>query len=219
MKTFAIVGLGSFGRCMLTTLIERDRHVIVIDRDGERLQRVRDIATKAIRADAVNYELLVEVLPERVDCAIVDLGDVIGQSILVTNYLHKLNVPMIVVEAVSEEHAEILRIVGATRVVFPEKEAAERVAGMMVGGGLVDFFAVSKGFCMIEIPVPDDWVGKNASELKLRQKIHVDAVALRPAGGETDQEQWRLVDALRPFQAGEIVLLAGHSKDIDRLKR
>jgi len=219
MDNFVIVGLGRFGRCMLEGLAQRRRHVIVIDRNEEKIQQARDLATKAIKADAVNRDLLAELLPEGVHCAIVDLGDLIGQSILVTNYLAKMKVDEIVVEAVNSEHAEILRIVGATRVVFPEKEAAERLVGMLAGGGLLDFFAVSEGFAMIEIPVPDDWVGRTPPDLELQAKKGIEVVAVRRSAATAAQERWSLVDQKRAFQTGEIVLLAGNSKDLERIGR
>lgn len=217
MKSFAVIGLGRFGLCLVEALCERGRHVVVIDRTEAKIQRVRDSAAKAVKADALNFELLQEILPEGIDCAVVDLGDVIGQSILVTNHLHKLGVKEIVVEAVDAEHAEILRIVGATRVVFPEREAAERVAGMLAGGGVLDFFAVSEGFSMIEIPVPEKWVGRALAELKLRQQGAVEVVAVRRPATEASEENWSLADAARPFEADDIVLVAGASRSVEKL--
>jgi trk system potassium uptake protein TrkA len=217
MKGFAVIGLGRFGQCIVEALCARGRQVVVIDQSADKIQRVRDLATKAVKANAVNLELLEEVLPEGIECAIVDLGDVIGQSILVTNHLHKLGVKQIVVEAVDAEHAEILRIVGATRVVFPEREAAERLAGMLAGGEALDFFAVSEGFSMIEIPVPEHWIDHTPAELKLRHKDSVEIIAVRRPATVASQENWSLVDAARPFEASDIVLVAGGAEDVERV--
>lgn len=219
MRNFVIVGLGRFGQCMLERLVERHLHVVVIDRDDDKVQRVRDVATKAVKADAVDAALLREVLPEGIECAIVDLGDVIGQSILVTNHLAKLEIPHIVVEAVNGEHAEILRVVGATRVVFPEEEAAERLAGVLAGRGVLDFFAVSEDFSMIEIPVPPAWVGQTVAGLKLIRSARVVVVAVRGADGEDAQTRWRFPEPDRPFTARDIALLAGATKDLQHLQK
>lgn len=219
MRNFVIVGLGRFGQCILDSLVERRLHVVVIDRDDEKVQRARDVATKAVKADAVNFELLQEVLPEGIECAIVDLGDVIGQSILVTNHLAKLKVPHIVVEAVNGEHAEILKIVGATRVVFPEEEAAKRLAGVLAGRGVLDFFAVSEDFSMIEIPVPSAWVGKTVAELNLMRTARVVVVAVRGANGEDEQTHWRFPEPDRQFVDRDITLLAGATKDLQPLEK
>jgi trk system potassium uptake protein TrkA len=218
MKNFLIVGLGRFGQCMLQSLVSRRRSVVVIDRSDEKIQQVRDTATKAIKADALNRELFEEVLPDDVDCAIVDMGDEMQASILVANYLSKLKVPHIVVEAVNTEHAEILKIVGATRVVFPEEEAAERLAGILAGRGILDFFAVSDDFAMIEIPVPEDWVGKTVAELKLMHRERLVAVAIRRQGATSDEGKWCFPEAHSPFEPTDLVLLAGATKDVHRLQ-
>jgi trk system potassium uptake protein TrkA len=219
MKNFAIVGLGRFGQCMLDALIARGRHVVVIDRNDEKIQQVRDTATKAIKADALQRKLFEEVLPAGVDCAIVDLGDQLQASILVTNYLSKLKVPQIIVEAANPEHAEILQIVGATKTVLPEEEAAKRLAGILVGHGVLDYFAVSEDFSMIEIPVPEPWVGKTVVNLKLRQEERINVVARRKQLPEEDEIKWRFPDPDAPFERSEIVLLAGKTKDLERVQR
>jgi trk system potassium uptake protein TrkA len=218
MKNFLIVGLGRFGRCMLQSLVSRGRSVVVIDRSDEKIQQVRDTAAKAIKADALNRQLFEEVLPDGVDCAIVDLGDEMQASILVANYLSKLKVPHIVVEALNAEHAEILKIVGATRVVFPEEEAAERLAGILAGRAVLDFFAVSDDFSMIEMPVPDDWVGKTVAELQLPHREHLVVVAVRHRASENDEGKWCLPDPSSPFEATDLVLVAGATKDAHHLQ-
>ncbi len=218
MDNFVIVGLGSFGQCVLRCLIRRDRQVLVIDRSDDKIQAVRDLATKAIKADALNRQLFEEVLPDGIECAIVDLGDQMQASILVTNYLAKLKVPHIVVEAVNSEHAEILKIVGATRVVFPEEEAAERMAGILAGRGILDFFAVDDGFSMIEIPAPEAWIGKTVVQLELTRKARLIMVAVR-RGAPQDGQTWRFPDPDVPLEPSDVILLAGAAEDVQRLQK
>jgi len=219
MKDFAVIGLGSFGRCMLESLVKRGMHVIVIDCDDEKIQGARDLATKAVKANALNVELLHELFPEPVQCAIIDMGHQMERSILITNHLHKLGVPNIVVEAVNTEHGEILEIVGATKVVFPEQEAAERLAGMLVGRGSLDFFAVAEDFSLIEVPIPESWAGETVAGLNLRQNKGVNVVAVRQPTLDNGKELWRFPDPGTAFKPGEIVLLAGKTQDLERAIR
>ncbi len=217
MNSFVIVGMGRFGQCMQESLAKRGCSSVVVDQNDDKIQWARDLTTKAAKADALNSELLHEMLPEKVECAIVDLGDAMERSILVTNYLHKLGVKHIIVEATNREHAEILEIVGATRIVFPEQEAAERLAGMLAGGDVCDFFAVSEGFSMVEIGVPKSWLGRNASELALRRKHEIEVVAVRIPSSVPGEEHWSLLNPDHQFAREEIVLLAGHSENLRRL--
>jgi len=219
MNDFAVIGLGSFGRCMLDSLIKRGMRVIAIDSDDEKIQRARDVATQAIKADALNFDLLKELLPEQVRCVILDMGHQMERSILITNHLHKLNIPDIVAEAVNAEHGEILKIVGATKVVFPEQEAAERLAGMLGGRGSLDFFAVAEDFSLIEAPIPESWAGQNVADLNLRKKRGVNVVAIRQPMVQDGKELWRFPDPEAPFQPGDIVLLAGKTQDLEKIAR
>ena len=216
MKNFAIIGLGSLGKCMLESFERRRTDVVVIDCDEQKIQWARDLATQAVKADALNFELLKEVLPEKVDCVVIDTGrKQLERSILITNYVHKMGVPNIVVHAASTAHAEILDIVGATRVVFPEEEAAERLAGVLVGRGRLDFFPVSEEFSVVEVPAPKAWIGQNLQELEVRKKSRINVVALRTTG---DEEHWRFPDPDYRYKATDIVLLAGNTKDLERTK-
>lgn len=217
MRKFAIIGLGRFGQCMLESLRERNREVLAVDFDDAKVQWARDLATKAIKADVLTAGLFQEILPDGLDCAIVDLGDEMERSILVANYLHKQGVPHIIVEAVNAEHAEILRIVGATRIVFPEQEAAEHLAGVIAGGNVLDFFAVSDGFAVIETNAPKSWVGKTLAELDLRKRANINVVAVR-AGSKARQGRWMLPIPDHVLTKADVLLLAGETKALDHVR-
>lgn len=216
MKHCAIIGLGQFGKCMLESLVKRRFEVLVIDQGEDKIQWARDLATKAVRADALNYDLFKELIPEDLSIAIIDLGDHMERSILVANYLHKLGVQQIIVEAVNAEHAEILEIVGATRIVYPELEAAERLAGLLAGQGRLDYFPVGEAFSLVEILAPQRWVGKTLIELNLPKSAKVMVVASRKSGDPQDTESWGLVAPDQPIVADDIMLVAGSVKDIER---
>lgn len=217
MKRFVVIGLGQFGKCMVEILAKRKCEVLVIDRDEAKVEWARDIATQAVRADALNAELFQEVLPNGIECAVVDIGDRMEPSILATNHLHKIGVPKIVVQALSPDHAEILQIVGATRVIFPEREAAERLAGMLAGRGALDFFPVSADFSLVEVPVPESWMGKKLRDLDLRKNDALHVVAKR--SGASENQPWQLPDPEAVFAPEEIVLLAGKSESLEKLEK
>lgn len=217
MKQCAIIGIGQFGKCMLESLVRRRFDVLVIDQSEEKIQWARDLATKAVRADVLNYDLFKELLPEDLPIAIIDLGDHMERSILVANYLHKLGVQQIIVEAVNAEHAEILEIVGATRIVYPELEAAERLAGLLAGQGRLDYFPVSDAFSLVEILAPQGWAGKTLVDLNLPKTAKVMVVASRKSGTPEDEEAWNLLAPNQPIARDDVMLVAGSVKDIERV--
>ncbi len=216
MRSFVVIGLGQFGKHMVEALAERRCDVLAIDSDPAKVDWARDIVDNAVKADALNADLYAEILPNNVECAVVDLGEHMEPSILVTNYLKKAGIENIVVQALSPTHAEILSIVGATRPVTPEKEAAERIAGILVGRGTLDYFPVGTAFSVVEVHAPKRWVGKRLSKLNVRQKDHLHVIATRSNKG--GDGTWTLADPDRAFEANDIVLVAGDTGVLDRLQ-
>ena len=141
MRQYAIIGLGSFGVRMLEKLSEVSSELIVIDRDSEIIERYKDYAANAYIVDAIDESALKRVIPESLDAAVVDVGSNLETAILVTNELKKLGVKEIIVKADSDERGEILRLIGATRVVYADREAASRIVPLLVSPSLFSFMA------------------------------------------------------------------------------
>ncbi|MCO6436361.1 MAG: TrkA family potassium uptake protein [Phycisphaerae bacterium] len=215
MQNYAIIGLGQFGKCILESLLKRKCDVVVIDHDDKKVQWASELSSNVVKADALNPGVITELFPKGLHCAIIDLGEHWEPSILVTNRLQKLKVPNIVVQALSPAHAEILQMVGATKVIFPEREAAERLAGLLLGRGMLDYFPVSDDFSVVERPVPPNWVGKKLTEMDLRRKREVHVVGFRRSSVGNDR--WYLPDVERPFESQDIVLLAGATATLNAL--
>jgi trk system potassium uptake protein len=83
---------------------------------------------------------------------------------------------------------------------------------------VLDFFAISDEFSMIEISAPAEWIGKTMADLKLARSARIVAVAVRGQAEPGERMQWRFPEPDAPFAAGEIVLLAGASNDLSRVQ-
>ena len=184
MKQFAIIGLDVFGRMMIEELMNIDCEILIIDKSREVIDFYRDRVTAAYVADAINEEIIRKLVPEKIDAAIVDLGDKLEVSILVTNYLKKMGIGTIVAKAASEEHGEILRLVGATRVVFPNREAAKRIAPMLYSSLISSYLPISNDFVIAEVKIPPRYVGKSLIESNLRKEYQLNVIAVRKEEGE-----------------------------------
>ena len=112
-KTFAIVGLGTFGYKLCEVLGEKGATVIALDNDPALADRVRPIVTQAVLVDATDQEAIGNAPLEDVDVAVVAIGDNIEASVLTTALLKEQAVPYVVARAVSELHQKVLQRVGA----------------------------------------------------------------------------------------------------------
>ena len=182
MKQFAIIGLGQFGCTMLEQLSDTGCEILVIDKDREAVEKYKDKATAAYIADAISEEIIAKLVPRSIDAAVVDLGDSLEASILVTNYLKKLGVTRIIAKAESAQHAEILDIVGATEIVLPDREAAKRIAPLLLSSALFSYLPIGLEFAIVELEVPERYVGKTLIEANLRQEHRLNVIALRKKG-------------------------------------
>ena len=126
MKRFCVIGLGNFGYHVARALFEDGHEVVAIDSDKEKVQRIQDHVSYAIIGDAANKDFLVGQGIAEMDAVIVSTGERSHLSTLITLYLRELRVPRILVKAISEDHGRILEKVGATEIIFPEKDMARR---------------------------------------------------------------------------------------------
>jgi trk system potassium uptake protein len=211
MKQFVIIGLGAFGKRMLEELIGTGCEILIIDKDSSVIDLYKDKVAASYIADAISEEIVNKLVPSTIDAAIVDLGDNVEVSILATNYLKKLGVKRIVTKAESRQHAEILDLVGATDIILPNKEAARRVAPLLLSSILFSYLPISKDFAIAEIKVPEKYVGKSLIEANLRQEHHLNVIALKRQ--DADDYTYFLPDYR--LQAEDVLLVAAKDEDIE----
>jgi trk system potassium uptake protein TrkA len=182
MKQFAIIGLSSFGIWVLEELLAVDVEVLIVDKDEDVVAQYRNSVQAAYVADAIKEETIRKIVPPDVDAAIIDLGDRTEVSVLVANYLKKLGVRKIIARAETDEHGEILRLVGATDVVFPDREAAKRIMPPLLSNALWSYLPISERLVMAEVSLPSELIGKTVVTADLRQAYGINIIAIKPSG-------------------------------------
>ncbi len=210
MKQIAIIGLDVFGKRILEELADTGCELLIIDKDSAVIDQYRDKVAASYIADAINEEVINRLVPNTIDAAIVDLGDKREVSILVTNYLKKLGIKRIIAKAESDQHAEILDLVGATDIILPEREAARRIAPLLMSSVLFSYLPISQDFAIAEVKAPEKYNGKTLIEANLRQKHGLNVIALRK--GEEGHYTYFLPDYR--LQEGDLLLVAGNEENI-----
>ncbi|MFW6312382.1 MAG: potassium channel family protein [Spirochaetota bacterium] len=182
MKQFAVIGLDSFGLWVLEELLTVDVEVLILDKNDEIVSQYKNRVNAAYVADAIKEETIRKIIPGDIDAAIIDLGDRTEVSILVANYLKKLGVRRIIAKAETDEHGEILRLVGATDIVFPNREAAKRVMPPLLSDAMFTYMPISDRLVMAEIRLPERYGGNSLVEADIRAQHGLNIVAVRPGG-------------------------------------
>lgn len=215
MKQIAVIGLGNFGSAFAKRIHQLGREVLAIDSRKEVIQAIGDELPRAVLADARDARVLKELGLADMDLAVVSLGQSIDASTLVTLHLRSLGVKAIYVKAISDEHSKILELVGATRVIHPEREVAEKLATSVIHPNIVDYLPLLEDFTILEILAPKDYHGKNLIELGLRRKFGVTIIAINQRSTHK-----KFVAPAPTYTIGEDdeLVLLGENQDIQRFQ-
>lgn len=213
MKSFCVIGLGKFGQSLAVSLAGRGYQVMVIDENEHIVNALADHMTNAVIGDPANEQILRASGAAEYDCVVISLTNRINDSILITMLLKEMGSPYVVVRASSDLEKRVLEKIGADRIVFPEQEMGEKLAGMLESNSILEKLQFSDRYSLIETPVPDSWVGKTLLGLSARAKYGVNVIALTKENGEFTIN----VDPNRPLCAGEKLTLVGENKKISKL--
>ncbi len=178
-KRCAIIGLGNFGFYLAKSLHEKGHEVLAIDKKKDVVQRIKDHCSRAVIADATDNETLKALHVPSVDFAVVGMGSSLDHSILVTLRLKELGVKEIIVKALTEDQGKILRLLGASEIIFPEKDVALKLAASLSSPNLVDHLPLMEGYSIVEIAPDQSFIGKSLKELQLRNTYGVQVIAIR----------------------------------------
>ena len=153
-KSYAVFGLGEFGRSVSYELMEIGADVLAIDKNENKITAIADDVTMAISIDALNEMAYEKLGLNNMDGVVVSMsGD--------------------------DTQRTIFKKVGADRVVIPERDGAVRTAHNLVAKNFLDYIELSDKISIIEINVKDEWLHKPLAELDLRSKYGLNVIAIR----------------------------------------
>ena len=186
MKTFVVIGLGRFGSAVATELSSLGHEVLAVDEREDHVQRVAEKVTHAVTGDARDPSVLRALGVRNYDCAVVAVGDDIGNSALITLTLKEIGVKRVICKAQSHVHQKVLQKIGADRVVFPEHETGVKLAQNLSSSNILNFIELSDDFGIVELAAPKPWQGHSIKDLDVRAKYGVNIIAVRKGGSEND---------------------------------
>lgn len=214
-KQICIVGLGRFGGSLARELA-KSCDVLAIDRNIRLVNELADHVQRAICVDASDYNSLAAAVSPDFDEAVVGIGDHLESSILCTLHLKKIGIPTIHAKANSRDHAEILQAVGAQHIVYPEAEAAERLAKQIFHPNLLDFIPLAQDYLVMDLAAPEVFVGRTLAELDLRRRLKLFVIAVKAADGETFAF---LPGPDKTVEAGDVLVLLGKESAIETVQQ
>ena len=211
-RQVAVLGLGRFGSTVARELARLGHEVLAVDASQKVAQDVANDVTHAAEADITDPDALSALGLGDFDTVIVGVSSDLEVSVLATALLRRLGVKRIVAKAATELPGSILTEVGASRVVYPERETGFRLAHSFAAPGVGDYLDVAPGYGIARTTVADSWVGKRLDQLDLQKSCGVTAILIsRGANVIVDPPASEI---LRP---GDILIVAGLDDDLERL--
>jgi trk system potassium uptake protein TrkA len=177
-RSFAILGLGTFGTTVALELARFGNDVLGIDLDERRVAGVAEEVTEAVIVDARDEQALRESGVGNYDVAVVAIGEELEANVLCTMNARLLGVPCIWVKAMSRTHHRILTKLGADRVIEPEHEIGLHIAQMLHNPLVRDYVSLGNGFHVVDFRVPEGLDGKTVGEVKLEERFELRALGL-----------------------------------------
>lgn len=178
-QTYAVLGLGRYGRAIAKELVESGAEVLAVDTDEEIVNEAITDIPFCKCADFTEPEVIKQLGISNMDVVIVATASNLEASVMATMLCKEAGVKTVIAKCADEMHQKILSRIGADKVVFPEKESGTRLAKNLISSGFVDIIELSKDISMVELNVRPEWVSKTLVELNLRKKYSINVVAIK----------------------------------------
>jgi len=207
-KTYAVLGLGRYGKAVAEELVKNGAEVLAVDIDQHNVNNAIETVPVCKCADITEPEVIKRLGISNIDVVIVAMANNLEASVMAVTLCKEAGVETVIVKCGNEMHQKILSRVGADKVIFPEKESGTRLAKNLLTSGFSEMIELSDEVSMVEINVKNEWVGKTLIELSLRKKYDINVVAIRNC-----DEISTTVDPTLPLQKGmELIVIANTSK-------
>jgi len=219
MRQFAVIGLGRFGASVAKTLSEKGHQVLGVDIDSEAVQAASEYVTQAVQVDGTDENTLASIGLDNIDVAVVGIGDKIEASILITLSLKELGIKEIVCKAVTVNHGKVLEKVGATKVVFPERDMGVRIANSLISPNILEHIGLSSQCSILEMHPPAEFIGKTLQELDLRAKYGLNIIAIKKKGEENKEDINISPKPDKIIEEDDIMVVIGANENIENVKK
>ncbi len=209
----AVIGLGVFGVSVALKLAYEGAEVFAIDKEEEKVKKYANFVTHAVSADVTDRDAMESIGIRNVDVAVITTASDITMSVVGTMVLKELGIPRVIAKAKDEMHGRILQAVGASRVVYPEKEAGERLAHSILSNNFIDLIELDPRFSILEIKAPEKIVGRTLKQIDVRAKYGVNIVAVKSA------DKWILTPGANDvIKQNDILVTIGSNEDLEKFK-
>ena len=145
MKSFLIIGMGTFGHHLAQALCRNKCEIMIVDQNPDAVEDMLPYVTEAKVADCTNIDVLRSFDVENFDACFVCVNQAFQACLEITDQLKDLGAKRVYSKADRDLEAKFLRRCGADYIIYPERDAAERIAVRESSERIFDFISLSEG--------------------------------------------------------------------------
>lgn len=214
MKSVLIIGMGRFGNHLCRKMVELKNQVMIVDIEEEKLSAMLPFVTSAKIGDCTNVDVLKSIGVGNFDLCFVCIGTNFQSSLEITSLLKECGARYVISKATRDIQAKFLLRNGADKVIYPDKDIAEKMAVQYSADHVFDYIELTDEISVYEIPVHDKWVGKTIKEINFRAKYNVSILGTK----EIETEKMNLMPgADYVFRRDQHLMVIGRNDDVEHI--
>ncbi len=224
---FSIIGLGYFGSSLVEELVSAGHEVIAIDTDISHIRQIEETATLAAQADGTDIEALKQLDVDKVDVAVVAIGEGFEASLMITAHCQSLGIGRVYTRVINNVHEHILGLMKVTGTIQAERLAASNFARHLVDRNVHRYLDLDETHAIVEMEAPEWTAGLCISELDLRSQFSINIITIKrleplPQEGndESANKSFAIIGTPKPntiINRGDRLVIFGKFEDIKNL--
>ncbi len=212
-NSIAVLGLGKYGRSLAITLYDLGVDVLVADMDEKVIRDMSSKVTAAVCTDLSNEDDVLALGLQNMDIVIVCMGGNLAASVTCITIAKEKGVKTVIAKASTPRMKNVLRRVGADKVIDPEQEGGIRSAQILASQHIHEYYELGENLCMIEMQPMSSWIGKNLIELELRKNYNMNVAAVKKPHGK-----WYFVNPSAKLEDDDLLMCIIEKKDVNKVK-
>ena len=178
-KSYAVFGLGRYGRAVVKELLNNGAEVLAVDQDRRIVDELVGEIPVCKCADITEPGVIEQLGISDIDVVVISMAKSFEASIMATMLCKESCVRKVIVKCSDESQCRVMKKIGADEVILPETESGTRLAKNILSSGFIDLADITDNISILEMDIKAEWVGKTLRELDLRKKYNINIIAFK----------------------------------------
>lgn len=176
---YIIVGLGNFGSTLAVNLTEMGHEVFGVDARFDVIEKHKDKISHVVALDTSQALAYTSMPIKDADAVVIAIGEDVGANIVTTALMKQHQAKQIISRSINPVHLAVLESMGIETIFNPEEIAANLFAKQLEMKGVLDSFELADNCSILEIKVPDRYLGKKVKDVDFETIYGIRLLALK----------------------------------------